>query len=318
MQKTLRTLAADPAVPGVKKNDIFLVDPREISEDDGFNLRNYSDPDVQAHIQSFADSYAAGRFVPPLVVRTTDDGRIVPVEGHCRRLGALSAIEAGHNIAFVQCVPFRGNDVERVEVMLRSAEGLKLKPLEMAMGFHRLTRMGFSPAEIAASMSGKIGQARVEQLLKLAVANHDVHELVRNGSVPADVAIDALRDHGEKAGQYLAGQVEKAKAIGKKTVTNGVIKGPKIPPKTVSFFVDSVRSAMTDIPASTRNQVAALVNTHGAELQGKTIEVDAAFMVSLMKAHVQMVEEERKANERFEAKRLAASQTTIPDEASQE
>lgn len=313
MQKTLRSMAADPNMPGVKKNDIFLVDPREIAEDEGFNLRNYDDPEVEAHIQAFADSYAAGRFVPPLVVRTTDDGRIVPVEGHCSRLGALKAIAQGADLQFVPCVPFRGNDVERIEVMLRSAEGLKLKPLEMALGFLRLTRMGHSPAEISASMSGKVGAARVEQLLRLATANHDVHQLVRSGAVPADVAIEALREHGEKTGEFLAAQLEKAKAIGKSTVTKGVITGPKLPPKTVSSFMSTVRQAMVAIPSKTRKQVASYVGLEPEQLAGKVIEVDAAFMVELMRAHEMIQEEERKAAQKLEAKRLQTAQADLDE-----
>ena len=86
---SLKSLAEDKSVEGVNKTTYFKVDPRLLREEEGFNLRDYSDPEVIAHIEGFADSYANGRYVPPLVVRTTVDGRIVPVEGHCRRRGAL-------------------------------------------------------------------------------------------------------------------------------------------------------------------------------------------------------------------------------------
>ncbi|AYK20414.1 hypothetical protein [Aeromonas veronii] len=85
---SLKGMAADPSVAGVKKTDLFRVDPRLLDEEEGFNLRDYSDPEVIAHIEGFADSYANGRYVPPLVVRTTVDGRIVPVEGTAAAVGA--------------------------------------------------------------------------------------------------------------------------------------------------------------------------------------------------------------------------------------
>ena len=57
--KSLKAMAADPADPQVKKTDLWKVDPRRLIEIDGFNLRDYDDPDVIAQIQAFADAYAA-------------------------------------------------------------------------------------------------------------------------------------------------------------------------------------------------------------------------------------------------------------------
>jgi ParB family chromosome partitioning protein len=310
--KSLKALAADAENPHVKKTDIFRVDPRVMSEEEGFNLRDYDDPEVQAHIRSFADSYKAGSFVPPLVVRVMDDGRIVPVEGHCRRRGALLAIAEGTDIPFLDCVNFRGNDVDRIELMLRSAEGLKLKPLDMGLGFLRLLNKGFDIAGIASTMRGKVGVQRINQLLVLAQANHDVQQLVRAGHVAADVAIEAVRDHGEGAGAFLAAQLDNAKAIGKATVTKAVVKGPSLPPKAVASFVDNVKCALTNLSPATRIQVATLMTASPEEVVGKTITVDASLMVELLRAHEAIEEEHRKVIERHEAKLLAASQETIP------
>ena len=54
--------------------------------------------------------------MPPLVVRIDSDGRIVVIEGHCRRRGALLAIERGAELLSVDTVPFKGSDIERVEI----------------------------------------------------------------------------------------------------------------------------------------------------------------------------------------------------------
>jgi len=231
---SLKALAADPTQAGVKKTDQFRVDPRIIEEEEGFNLRDYDDPEVVEQIEAFAHSYMLGLYVPPLIVRTTDDGRIVPVEGHLRRRGALLAIKRGAELPYVDCVPFRGSDSERVGVMLRSAQGLKLRPLKVAEGYLRLFRMGFDSTEIAARV-GKT-KTRVEQLLDLANANADVHALVRDGHVAADAAIDAVRRHGERAGEMLQDQLEKlqgnseaGRREGRATVTRSVMKGPAAP-----------------------------------------------------------------------------------------
>lgn len=293
---------------GVKKNDLYRIDPRKIQEDEGFNLRNYDDPEVAAHIEAFADSYASGRYVPPLIIRVTDDGRIVPVEGHCRRRGVMLAIERGADIPFVDCVQFKGNDQERVEIMLRSAEGMRLKPLEVAEGFLRLTRMGHDAESIASMMSGKVGAARVAQLLTLANANTDVKTLVRAGLVAADVAIDAVKKHGEQAGAFLREQVDKAKSIGKQSVTQSVVSGPKIPPKVVESTVSTFREAMSLLPADTRQELGKLRETADEAGTDAVVSVSASVMLKLLEAAEAMEAAQKQAEEKLKARQEKAAQ----------
>ena len=306
---SLKGMAADPNVAGVKKTDLFRVDPRLLDEEDGFNLRDYNDPDVIAHIEGFADSYANGRYVPPLVVRTTIEGRIVPVEGHCRRRGALLAIERGAELAFVDCVSFKGGDCERIEVMLRSAEGLRLKPLEVAMGYLRLNRMGHTNAKIAEVM--RKTAARVEQMLLLATANHDVHELVRAGTVTADAAIEAIREHRDNAGAYLMGKLEEAKGQGKGKVTRGVMRGPSLPPKVLTTVVGSLAAVVTRLDSATRRKLAEFEGLEPGQLEGKKIEVDAASLLELVKAHVAVDEVKAKREAAAAAAKAAAAQQEL-------
>lgn len=306
MATSLKGMAADPSVAGVKKTDLFRVDPRLLHEEEGFNLRDYDDPDVVAHIEGFAESYASGRYVPPLVVRTTVDGRIVPVEGHCRRRGALLAIERGAELTFVDCLSFKGGDSEQIEVMLRSAEGLKLKPLEVALGYLRLSRMGHTNAKIAEVM--RKTPARVEQMLLLATANHDVHELVRAGTVTADAAIEAIREHRENAGAFLAGKVEEAKGQGKAKVTRGIMRGPSLPPKVLTTVVGSLEAMVRRLDPATRQKLAELEGLEPVQLEGKKIEVDAAALLELVKAHVAVDEVKAKREAAAAAAVAAASQ----------
>jgi ParB family chromosome partitioning protein len=274
----LKDLAADPTIAGIKKTDMFRVDPRFLSEEEGFNLRDYNDPKVIAHIEAFCASYTNGQYVPPLIVRTMDDGRIVPVEGHCRRRGALLAIQRGARLPFVDAVQFRGSDAERVEVMLRSAEGLKLEPLAVAEGYLRLYRMGHSTAQIAKSQNKTV--VRVDQLLTLARANSDVHTLVRDGKVSVDVAIAALREHGEGAGRVLSCTVETAEREGRQKVTKSVLEGPTAPRKTVEVIFSRVETALARVPASLLERVEAMED----DLGGEAVEVEANVLLGLLRA----------------------------------
>ena len=278
----LKAFTADPYGQGNKKSYLYQVDPLLLEEEEGFNLRDYNDPKVIAHIESFCDSYTNGRYVPPLIVRTMDDGRIVPVEGHCRRRGVRLAIERGAKIPFVNVIPFRGNDAERVEVMLRSEQGLKLETLEIARGYLRLLRMGFDPADIAMSQNKTVG--RVEQLLTLATANSDVHALVRDGLVSADVAIEAVRAHGENAGAVLSQTLEAARREGRQRVTRSVVRGPTVPRKTVDAVFAQVEAAIARVPVALKERTEAMEAIREEERYGEVVEIDANVLIGLIRA----------------------------------
>jgi len=306
MKTTLKTLAA---AGEIKKNDLYRVDPHKLYEEPQFNLRNYDDPDVDAQIEGFAHSYANGHYVPPLIVRVDDEGRVAIVEGHLRRRGALRAIERGCDIPFLDSVPFKGNDAERVEVMLRSADGLKLKPLGVAIGYLRLQRMGYDNAKIAHTMNKTA--SHVEQMLVLATANHDVHSLVASGAVAAHTAIEVVRKHGEKAGQFLQQQLDAAKANGKSKVTSGSIEGKALPRKTVTAVVSSIESFAQRLDRPTLKAIAELETLAPEQIKGKKIEIDAAALLELMKAKGAVEEAKSKQRERAHAGAQAAKQTAI-------
>jgi len=301
---SLKSLAEDKSVEGVNKTTYFKVDPRLLCEEEGFNLRDYDDPEVVEHIEGFADSYINGRYVPPLVVRTDSDGNIIVIEGHCRRRGALLAIERGAELVSVDIVPFKGNDVERVEVMLRSAEGLKLKPLAVALGYLRLNRMGHSNSEIALRM--RKTASHVEQMLLLANADHDVHKLVREGNVAAYAAVEAIRKYREKAGEFLLGKLEEATGRGKTAVTRGAVKCWTPPRRIVTSVIGSVETVVTKLDTGTRRMLAEFEGLEPAQLEGKKIEVDAASFLELVKAHG-AVTEAKAAKENADAAAVAAA-----------
>ncbi|OAD16492.1 hypothetical protein [Achromobacter insolitus] len=306
--RSLKSMAADPDMPGVKKNDLFRVNPRLVEEEEGFNLRDYDDPEVIAHIEGFAQSYMAGNFVPPWIVRTDSEGRILVVEGHCRRLGALLAIERGAELPFVDTVPFRGNDADRVHMMLKSNDGLKFRPLKVAEGYLRLSRMGHSNVDIARKQI--VTPSRVEQMLLLATADSDVHQLVRDGVVTADVAIEAVRKYREKAGAFLRGEYEKAKSQGKSKVTRSTMRGPTLPPKVVGSVVTALRGAVESFDTATRRRLAAMEKKKPDELKGERIEVDALTLLNLVRASAEI----KDAEEKIAAKQRDSAQAAAQQE----
>jgi len=306
---SLKSMAADTANEQVKKTDLFRVDPALIVEETGFNLRDYESDEVKAHVRGFADSFKAGRYVPPILVRVEGDS-IKMIEGHCRRLGALLARSEGVDVPFLGATEFRGNDADRVEVMLRSGDGLPFTPLQQAEGYLRLHRLGFSNGEIAVKV--KRTPARVEQMLLLATANTDVHMLVKSGAVSAEAAIEAVRKHGEATGAVLADALDAVKREGKSRVTKSSMRPKSLPPKVVSTVVGSVDALFASVDRVTRRQLAEFEKLDAEQLKGRTIVVDASAMLTLLRAS-QDVADVREKRARSEADAEAASKQQALD-----
>lgn len=301
VKTSLKAMAADPSDSQVKKTDLWKVDPRRLIEVDGFNLRDYDDPDVIAQIEAFADAYTNGRYVPPLIVWVDDKGNISPVEGHLRRRGAMLSIQRGNDLPFVECVSFKGSDGERIEVMLRSADGLQLKPLNTAIGYLRLHRKGYSNAEIATKVGRTV--ARVEQLLLLANANADVHAIVKDGRVSADGAIEAVRAFGEEAGEHLLSILQSGGKASRQAV-----RGAGIPPKVAG----SVTGAFGELFDKRSRVLEGLARWEkGGMPKGQKIEVDAETLFVLKEAHEALASMKEKRALRDAERAAKASQQSL-------
>lgn len=285
-----------------RKLYLYQIDPLLIEEEDGFNLRYYDDPKVIAHIEAFCESFLQERYVPPMVVRALEDGRIVVIEGHCRRRGLRMAIARGARIPLVSVIPFRGNDVERVEVMLRSAQGLKLEVLDIARGYLRLREMGFSMADIATSQSKSV--ARVEQLLMLAQADPQVQALVRGNHVSPDAAIEALQAHGDVAAEILGRKLDEARLDGRLRLTKAAPRRSRPSRKMVEKVFGGVEEAMAHLPPDLRRRAASLQKLPGEERAARIMEVSAQLLVSVVQAGRE-IERMKARQARRQAKREA-------------
>jgi ParB family chromosome partitioning protein len=224
----------------VKRADAMRVRIEDIHEEPGFNLREEGE-DLDASIAALAAHILQGGMVPPLEVRPREDGGVWVVDGHRRRrayLRVMDQIRDGSGELWIPVVAFTGNDADRIARVITSAEGRALSPLEIGKGYKRLIALNWTPQQIA----DKVGKTRqhVDQVLILANANSDVQGLVAAGAVSATSAIDAVRRHGDKAGDVLGGAVDKAKASGKGKATAGAIKGRPLP----RAIVDEAEAAL--------------------------------------------------------------------------
>ncbi|UAN03035.1 ParB/RepB/Spo0J family partition protein [Achromobacter mucicolens] len=292
----------------IKRADAMKVRYSDIRVKEGFNLRDL-DEEYETGIEALASYILAGGTFPALEVIALPDGSGVEVvDGH-RRYDAIGrAIQRGAPIEWVSVVGFQGNEIERRARIYTSNEGVKLRPLEAARGFKRFRGMGLATEEIASLVHRS--RPHIENYLVLADAEPDVQALVRAGAVSAEVAIDAVRQHGAQAGEFLSGKVIQAKAAGKAKVTASTIHGRALPRKVVSPLISGVDTFMQGLDA---NQRATLLDIQEGRVAAETITIPAAALLDLFHAHgaVETVRAKRAEKAAKEAQQ-AAPETQAP------
>ena len=279
IHRSFKAQASHSDETGVKKDDVFKIPPHLLLEEPDFNERDYDDPRVVAKIEEFAQAYARGQFVPHLVVRIdAGTGKFYIVEGHQRTRGAMLAISRGVYIPHLVCIPFRGNDMDRVHCQMDSQDGLKLTPVGIARNYLKLLRMGASEEEIAKRRNKEL--SHVQAMLVLAEAPVEIQRMVNIDQVSATTAIEVLRERGDGALEFLRKTLQEEQAKGK----------TKIRPAAVREWTPPRKSAIA-IYASVGSLVGSL-KEEGFEgdpetLQGKTVSVDALALFQLMQVFQQ-------------------------------
>lgn len=216
-----------------KRNKLFSIQLENLHVQEGFNLRE-NDEGLKDHIAAIADFIMQGGQLPPLLVRIAEDGRVMIVDGHCRFGGYTLAKERGYAVEWLDVLPFRGDDNDAVAMIMHSASGKPLTPLETAEGYKRLHDAGMTPIEIGQRF-GKTRQS-VDGLLLVANAHPMIKNMIRDGVVTAAIATTAIRQHGEDAGAWLALERLYAFDIGKNKITQGTIESHAQAERTKAFL----------------------------------------------------------------------------------
>lgn len=180
----------------------------------------------EAHIESLKESMIDLGFLPhkPLYgFASQEDGKkiIYIADGESRFHAAHRAIESGANIDEVPII--LAPDGTSVEDIIRnlapSNRGRDFTPLEKALHAQRLVRQyRMSNQDVARNLN--VSPEYVSQLLTLAAAPTKVRQMVLDGKVPADLAIQTMRGPSpESAVATLQTAVENAEKAGKSKAT---------------------------------------------------------------------------------------------------
>ncbi|WP_317492413.1 hypothetical protein [Klebsiella michiganensis] len=118
---------------------------------------------------------------------------------------------------------------------MTSNNQLPLTAVEQAAVVKDLAAFNLTTAEIAKLVHKSI--PTIEKLLTLSTADHAIQKSVKSGEVSASVAVDRIKEHGEKAGEVLAQDKAKAAAAGVKKVTKSFVS-PEISVKKARRAVE--------------------------------------------------------------------------------
>ena len=206
--------------PGVSKLTTYQIDPLIIEVEEGFNAR----PLDLEHIEALKISIKSGAYIPPIVIKVIDEKPFVR-DGH-HRLAAYSAlISDGEEIKFIEVRDFQGNDADSIALMLTSAQGKPLTPLQQGIQYKKLINYGWTNGQIAERV-GK-SKAHIGQMIKLSGTDSEIQNLIDKKVISARSALDTVREHGKDATKVIKQASETAKQRGKGKVTKKILDNPK-------------------------------------------------------------------------------------------
>ena len=188
-----------------RRTDYYLIDPRAIIVQDGWNPRT----DFSGEHELKRSIIENGVKVPLRVKNV--DGSIILIDGERRLRATLKAISEGHEIISIPAIFERKgiSDVEALVTALITNEGKPLDPVEEARGLQRLINWGLTIKDIA----GKVGKSEVHIRNRLALtdASPQVQQAVQEKTVTLSDAAKITR----QSGGNVAAQDEALKTVKK-------------------------------------------------------------------------------------------------------
>lgn len=288
-QQAVAPAAASSNIAPIRKKSILQIDPRLLSFEEGFNLREDTD-DVRVHIDSIKSTIRSGGVVPPVIFRKVGEKNLL-IDGHCRTRAYHELIAEGVEILYMDAMEFQGSDAERVALMLSSAQALPLKPIERGNGYLRLQRYGWSVQQIAERTG--LSDTAIYQSIQLVKLDSAIQQMVKSGDVSAKTALEAVQEYGDKAPKILAKIIEREKSKGRK-VTRKSLAIPSVPPKHLKTVFQNAERLVDTLDNETRVRLAELESKPAELVQQERISVEASLMIELLRAVGESKEAQRK------------------------
>lgn len=226
-----------------KKTDVFLIDPRNVVVEDGFNVRRDFDLDeLKEQIK------AKGVLNPLTVIAFKDengDEKYRLIDGERRYRATMMAISEGADIPFVKALkrpPTMSREDLYIEQMMRN-EGKRFTEYECALMFQRFKdEFGYTQVEIADKF--KKSPAYISKCLSLLDLPRELQERIMRNELSITAAREIASSYETESDQVKAAQnaVKAAKEQGRDTATNREVTAHLKESKEAKAVADALRS----------------------------------------------------------------------------
>lgn len=198
-----------------KRKDTMLVDPRNILFNEDNVRRDLGDIDelMNSIIENGLEVAVKAK-----KVRGTEEYLLV--DGHRRLTAIKKAIEQGHDIPYVEVVPYNGNDEDAIFSMVITGTGQKaLTEMEQAEAFKKLVGLHYKPEEIAKRVGKSVPY--VYNMLTLANAPKEIRDKVHDGEVSGGTVVQIVKQTSSATEQVeiVKDAIADAQKNGKKKAT---------------------------------------------------------------------------------------------------
>lgn len=202
-----------------KVKDLKLVDPRNIVVEEGFNVRQ-----DMGDIVALANSIISiGLQVPLKCKKIHGSEKWKLIDGHRRMEAIQYAMNQGHDVKYVDVMPFVGNEEDQLLTMIATGTGQKaLNDIEQAECIRRLVGFHYSVHEIAP----KIGKSvpHVYMLLNISKTPKVVKDAIADGKISAYAVTEIIKNTEDKDEDVIKEKVLEAVSHAQKNSVDGKVK----------------------------------------------------------------------------------------------
>lgn len=189
--------AGEVVINKTKKTDFVKVDPRNIVIQDGFNVRQDLG-DIEGLAQSIVE---VGLQVPLKAKKVFGADKYALVDGHRRYHAIMLAIENGHDIRYVDVMPYVGNDEDQIFSMLVTGTGQKpLADIEQSEAVARLVNFGYKVEEIARKMGKSLPHGYY--LYNLSMLSKRIKNLISQGYISGGAVMEIVKMTDDEQEQF--------------------------------------------------------------------------------------------------------------------
>lgn len=201
-----------------KGKNTFMVDPRNIEVEEGFNGRENFDRAKLDNLKSLVRKHGVTK--PLLVKRIRGTEKFKLVDGERRWIVSNELIKEENLTIRVPVYIFEGNEIDALTQMLISNDGEPFSIIEEAKIIRRFAAHGMSPKQIEEETGRK--KAYQLSLERILTVSQPVQKLISSGRVSHTLILEKIKDQSvdlETVFTEIQKIAEENEVFGKKKVT---------------------------------------------------------------------------------------------------